>query len=454
MKKTKQILKISLIVFFLLKINLTYSQLVVTPITPEEAIQNVLLGDGVTATNITFKGKVYGANASIGKFIEDVNAISSPFSILDSGIIICTGKATDAPGAASLQRAINIDTNIIDAELTAITTNPIQDGFVLEFDFIPTSDSISFDYIFASEEYPEYANTTYNDVFGFFLTGPDPNSTGTLTNFNIAIIPGTNLPVTINNLNNGTTNAGPCEYCQYYVNNSSSTTVAYDGSTTVLTAKAKVKPCKSYHIKLGVADVGDGSHDSGVFLKARSFKSKSSSKEYEPCEDANIYGFRIPNQLGFEIITSNTNPGGIVVKMPAGTNVTALVPSIIIKPGATISPESGVARDFTGSVLYTVTSGSGLTTKDWKVNVNYGQGITTNEIGNISIYPNPTNGNFTLNVDQKYTMTIFDATGREVIARDVEMGTNQIDLTSNKTGVYFLRLINDKEVQTIRLVKE
>ena len=107
--------------------------------------------------------------------------------------------------------------------------------------------------------------------FGFFISGPNPSG-GNYNNYNIARIPNTTLPVTINNVNSGS-------YSTYYVNNEllGGTTIVYDGFTKVLTAWAKVVPCVQYHIKLAVGDAGDQSYDSGVFLEANSFSSPTLS---------------------------------------------------------------------------------------------------------------------------------------------------------------------------------
>ncbi len=128
----------------------------------------------------------------------------------------------------------------------------------------------TFRYVFGSEEYPEWVGSSYNDVFGFFVTGPKPNGLGTYNSYNVALIPGTSLPVTINNVNANS-------YSQYYVNNGSGTTIVYDGFTTVLTAMLVVVPCEQYHIKLAVGDAGDSQYDSGIFLEANSFSSSGPS---------------------------------------------------------------------------------------------------------------------------------------------------------------------------------
>ncbi len=170
-----------------------------------------------------------------------------------------------------------------------------------------------------------------------------------------------------------------------------------------------------------------------------------------PNDSVNIKSFALINVAG--TIVSTTDTGTVFLYLPYGTNVTALLPSIELPCGATINPIATMARDFTNPVFYTVTS-SNLSTKIWKIKVNTDDAIETNTKENISLYPNPTSGNFTLNVDKNYSVTIFDAIGKLVFYCEVEKGINEINLTANKVGIYFLRIINEKEVQTIRLVKE
>ncbi len=169
-----------------------------------------------------------------------------------------------------------------DADLQAlIGGNTSYQAAVLEFDFMPTANTVSFRYVFGSEEYPEYVCSNYNDVFGFFLSGPGISGTFTNNAVNIALIPSTTLPVAINSVNNGTAGtygtAGNCTslaWSSLYVDNESlnGTTIAFDGFTKVLTATHAVTPCETYHIKLAVSDISDGLLDSGVFLEANSFE--------------------------------------------------------------------------------------------------------------------------------------------------------------------------------------
>ena len=133
--------------------------------------------------------------------------------------------------------------------------------------------------MFGSEEYGSFTCSNFNDVFGFFISGP-----GYVVPKNIALIPGTAIPVCINSVNCGPTGGntpalcnaitGPgSPYCPYYVNNSTGVTINYYGMTTTLTAIAAVTPCDTYHLKIGVADASDDVLDSGVFIEAGSLTS-------------------------------------------------------------------------------------------------------------------------------------------------------------------------------------
>jgi gliding motility-associated-like protein len=250
--------------FVSLILSTAFAQLnVSTALTTQQLVQNVLVGSGVTITNITYSG----VPGSMGEFS---NGNTTNLG-LDHGIIISTGLVNGNPaiGSAAMNFASTDNQTGADPQLQNLVTDPVLDAAVLEFDFIPISDTLKFRYVFGSEEYPEFVNAGYNDVFGFFVSGPNPLG-GNYINNNIARIPGTTLPVSIDNVNGGS-------YSQYYVDNGTGTTIVYDGFTTVLTAWVKVVPCQQYHIKIAIGDVGDHVYDSGVFLEANSFSSNGLS---------------------------------------------------------------------------------------------------------------------------------------------------------------------------------
>lgn len=253
-------------------------------------LANRLAGQGVVVTNPTL---TCNAGAS-GKFDGSSNLG------LDSGIVLSTGKIVSAPGINGINSVANLQMTTLpngpgDGDLSAIVGNTTFDACILEFDFQPKGDTIRFRYVFASEEYPEFACTNVNDAFALLISGPGiVSNTPMPTKRNIAIVPGTNIPVMINSINNGTApgiatcNAvGPgSPFTQYYVDNLLPTPgqyVVFDGFTTVMTAEQRVTPCGTYHLKLAISNTGDGIYDSGVFLEAGSLTST-------PVETENITG--------------------------------------------------------------------------------------------------------------------------------------------------------------------
>jgi gliding motility-associated-like protein len=253
-----------------------FNYAVVEGVDPAIMVQQVLIGQGVQTSNITYTGSVNARGTFSG---------TSNLGIA-TGLILTSGRANYSVGPNNTgSKSFNANT-AGDAALTQLCGSGTNDACVLEFDFIPQSNIVEFRYVFGSEEYPEYVNQ-FNDVFGFFISGPDiygpyPSPPGFPNGArNIALVPQTLPPyiVSIDNINNGNSNNGPCMNCQYYVNNGTGTTpnanpyIQYDGFTTVLVASSNVVPCQTYHIKLAVADAGDSSYDTGVFLEANSFSS-------------------------------------------------------------------------------------------------------------------------------------------------------------------------------------
>ena len=317
-------------------------------------VEDVLLGSCVTVSNITFTGNY----RTSGTFDGSGTVIG-----LDDGVILTTGRAITAQGPDNDDNAGSGNNGPGDADLTVIASAATEDATVLEFDFIPSNDTLRFNYIFASEEYPEYVNGGYNDAFGFFVSGPGIvgpfSSPGAFPggSINVALIPGTTTPVTIDNVNNGQSAnepaTGPCTNCAYFVDNSSGPATQYDGYTTVLTAEFVVVPCQTYHIKLAVADAGDDALDSGVFLEGGSFSAgggvtveiETSTLPpgiYEGCTDAwfvfrRVDGADNTNAITADfVITGTATPGVDYTTLPSSITIPAGQDSILVPISATL----------------------------------------------------------------------------------------------------------------------
>lgn len=151
------------LLFLLLFINGgIFAQLAITPTNAVQAVQEILVGGGVQISNMEFTGNVQ----AIGKFTTGANSTNLGFS---EGLILSTGIASQAAGPVSFHASTNNNAGS-DPQLAGLVSGTIKDAAVLSFNFIPESDTISFRYVFASEEYPTFANSSFNDVFGFFLS--------------------------------------------------------------------------------------------------------------------------------------------------------------------------------------------------------------------------------------------------------------------------------------------
>ena len=290
--------------------------------TPTQLVNNVLLGMGVTASNITINGNPVNANAVQGNVASFTN--TNPTFPISSGLLLTTGNAIAAQGpnnSTSLSNNLPATANVAsDPHLNILAAGTVTNGVVLEFDFIPTGDTLNFRYIFGSEEYPEFSPSTFNDAFGLFLWGPGITGPYALAGYangaNIATIPG-GIPVTINNV-------GDASNTQYYVFNDNGSTygnaIQYDGTTVLLTAAASVQCNQTYHIKLAISNVSDMNYDSGVFLEANSFSS-------------NVVDVAVATVSGDTTIVEGCNFADIVFTRPEGNMLDTL--SIIYTIGGT-----------------------------------------------------------------------------------------------------------------------
>lgn len=252
------------------------SQVNVTASQTAAALAQKLVGTGVTIANPTLSCP---SNAN-GVFTVVTSNLG-----LDSGIVLTSGQAAtvgatqgvNGPNTGAgpgLGNGVPGDPDL-NTVLSGITT---LDACILEFDFIPTGDTIRFNYVFASTEYQGYSCSSFNDVFGFFISGP-----GITGKKNIAVIPGTNIPICVNSTTGVTTGAmctamGPgSPFSSYYINNMGGATITYGGFTQIFTAISAVVPCTTYHLKLAIADGTDSALDSGIFIEAGSLTSNAIS---------------------------------------------------------------------------------------------------------------------------------------------------------------------------------
>ena len=237
------------------------AQLTVQENIPPATLAQELAGVGVTINNVTYAG----TNRSSGLFQGGLTIIG-----FDEGVILSSGYAGDTVGPNGSDGTSRSLGTGGDPDLTALSGFPTNDKTVLEFDLVPQANTLTFDYVFGSEEYNEWVHSNFNDVFAFFVNG-----------VNCALVPGTTQPVTINTVNGGNPFPNPPQNNpQFYRNNDpnnpgSTINTGADGLTTIFTCTATVNAGVPNHIKLAIADASDDAFDSYVFLRANSFVSSN-----------------------------------------------------------------------------------------------------------------------------------------------------------------------------------
>ncbi|HHS95424.1 MAG TPA: hypothetical protein ENJ45_02460, partial [Phaeodactylibacter sp.] len=161
--------------------------------TTEQLIQDIFIGGGCfDVANV----QAIGNTSGIGHFSQGAASV-----VLDEGVILESGNITNAPGPNNAGNAGNDLGTTGDPDLELLGAGTIYDAVGIEFDFTPTVPVVNFDYVFASEEYCEYVGSQFNDVFGFFISGPGFNGPFTNGAENIALIPATTTYVAINTVN-------------------------------------------------------------------------------------------------------------------------------------------------------------------------------------------------------------------------------------------------------------
>jgi gliding motility-associated-like protein len=258
----------------------------------------------------------------IGDHPEGIGYFRDPEGVTGfrEGIVLSTGRVRDAVGPnTTTSTGTRFGGPTSDVDLNVVSSRTLYDRVGIEFDFIPLEPTITFRYVFASEEYCEFVSASYNDIFGFFVSGPGFDGPYAGGAENVATVPDGRRPVSIATINHRRNR-------EFYLDNEFAnirrsagcggeatvgprfTQIEYDGQTVILTATLNVQPCATYHLRLVVADVEDADLDSAVFLEAGSFDvgggatfengqtgDRSPIRVFEGCGPQNVRLRRAPN---------------------------------------------------------------------------------------------------------------------------------------------------------------
>ncbi|MCV6629662.1 MAG: T9SS type B sorting domain-containing protein [Flavobacteriaceae bacterium] len=273
-----------LLYVFMLVVASINAQLVVdASYSPQKLVEEVLTKSrcATTASYQSYSGNAFGVN---GMAYFSYNGDDFPFK---EGVILSTGAAANAVGPNDRDLGDGLLKSAWggDADLQNITNTPnTVNATYLQFEFVPSISNISFDFIFASEEYNELFQCDFSDVFAFILTDSKGNSR------NLAVVPGTTTPIKVTtvhgNLKGSKCNAINETYFDSY-NDPVISVTNFNGQTVPITARADVVPGEVYTIKLVIGDQVDGNYDSAVFLEAGSFKISGDLGEDRTIENGN-----------------------------------------------------------------------------------------------------------------------------------------------------------------------
>jgi len=288
--------------------------------TIEQYVTDILIGDGVNVSNITYTG----SEEQIGY----MSGAEGVFSV-GAGVVLSTDHAanlTDPNCGANICNGclgLGNDPDLLDVANSVppligqgFTVSSVNDLSILEFDFEAGGDSIAFNYVFGSDEYLEWVNSTYNDIFAFFISGPgfvgpyDAPAGFPDGAVNIAQVPDSDplLPITISSVNDVT---NP----EYYVDNFNNNGICIDGYTQTFTASAQVQCGETYHMKIAIADGSDGALESFVILEEGSF----SSNAVDLIADASLEGADV--FLGDTTVVEGCNDATFTVIRPDDSGI-------------------------------------------------------------------------------------------------------------------------------------
>lgn len=372
---------------------MAYSQISVTSANGQnvkDLLETHFLGGGIEISNVRFNGQNVVNSNQIGFFTNPNTA--NPNVGLASGIVMVTGNYEDAAAGTSsgiVNSTSSPATNGNDWSIPlrmvlndqGNSTESMNDVAVLQFDFVASGEYVKFDYVFASEEYPAFVHSAYNDAFGFFISGPfdnqgNPVDEGIPYQYrNIAVIPGTTEPITINTVHD----QRGChdEYSVYHITNTNNNCKMNAYTVALSTEEVYVVPCYKYKLELVICDVGDASYNSCVFLGAGSFKvDEYSLKEMIPptgvgtayvkgCDSdtitmtinrpafeneqhvLNFFGTAVEGE-DFELLDLNGNPAGRTLTFMEGDTSASIIIKFKNHPtdigGETL--ELGIATEF------------------------------------------------------------------------------------------------------------
>lgn len=306
---------------------------------------NAIFGEGVSVVGATYTGD----NRSSGIYTNG-DAVAPGVTPADSGVMLSTGRLSaftnrngDPNTSGSTTTGSNGENN--NADFNALAGTNTYDASYLDVDVIPVGDTITLQFVFSSEEYPEYAGSIYNDVVGIWVNGVEAE---------MAVGDGTTSVSNVNNASNQ----------NLYVDNTGDDyNTEMDGFTVTMTVKMTVIPDQVNTIRIGIADVGDSSYDSTLLIAAESGQAALIAED----DEVNV----APGETRtFDVLANDSGPSG-------GTIYISHVNGVEVAAGDVITLSTGQEITLNADGTFTVQADADLET----VNFSY---TVANSVGNLS----------------------------------------------------------------------
>jgi hypothetical protein len=273
------------------------------------AMANEIFGDGVTVVAASYSGD----NRASGIY-SNGDTVSPDVTPSDTGVILSTGRVrnfTNTNGEANQSTATSSNTSGVNnnPDFNALAGTSTFDAAILDVDFIPTSDFLTMQFVFASEEYPEFQNSIYQDAVGVWVNGAPVD---------LAIGNGDTDPGNINNVSNQNL---------YFDNTADQYNTEMDGFTVTMTLTMAVTPNVLNSIRIGIADVSDSSYDSALLIAGNSVQSAIIAR----ADAASVY---VNGSVNIDVLGNDTTTSG-------GTLTVTHVNGQAVVAGSTITLATG-----------------------------------------------------------------------------------------------------------------
>ncbi|MCT4628782.1 choice-of-anchor L domain-containing protein [Winogradskyella sp.] len=438
----------------------------------QELVEDVLLaGQCSEVSNVSYStGSQFGSGNPFGIGYFSTEGNTFPFS---QGLVISNGSASAISGPNTALNSVGSGANTWpgDMDLQNIIPTQTYNATVIEFDFIPEIDEISFEFLMASEEYGQGSfECSFSDVFAILLTDSQDNV------YNLAEVPGSGVPISVSGIhpaNDSCDAVNEAYFGGYLALNAPP--IQLDGRTEVFTAQASVNIGESYHIKLVIADALDSFYDTAVFFNSESFDIGELCSDTDDDgvidDDEDING----NGNLDDDDTDNDGTPNYLDDDDDGDNVATADEIQVLNGRTTNYVFIDTDNDTIENYLDDDDDGDGVLTIEEDYNNNgdpADDDTNTNGIPdyldnavalslnnfsalNFKLYPNPAKDLVTIqlaNFNDSHTIELIDIRGKLVYTKAINSDMSEINISALKSGLYFVKITNGISSKVEKLV--